>query len=109
MSVPTCVPRRSALNFLENVVRSMLYVAVRQKTCASADQPNLSSRCGQSVGTPTKFERCPHKILLHNLLSIGLLVFKVAVNGASVKNTTAFTSESSGLVFTPLTSTYRNP
>src|SRR5215471_5843460 len=84
ISVPTCVPRMSVLYFLEKVLRSMLYVAVRQKTCASAVHPSRSSRCGQSVGTPTKLERCPHKMLLNSLLIIELPVISAAVNGASV-------------------------
>ena len=62
----------------------MLYDAVRQNTCASAVHPRRSSRCGQSVGTPTKFERCPHRMLLHSWLSIALPVLSCAVNGASV-------------------------
>src|SRR4029077_391093 len=66
MSVPDCVPRRSAVNFCEKVARSILYEAVRQKTWASALQPRRSSRCGQSVGTLMKFERWPHRILLQS-------------------------------------------
>ena len=48
---------------------------MRQKTCASAVQPRRSSRCGQSVGTLTKFDRCPHRMFCHSWLIIGLPVF----------------------------------
>src|SRR5215469_17676756 len=109
MGVPTCVPLISAEYLRENAARSMLYVAVRQKTCASAIQPNRSSRCGQSVGTPTKFDRCPQRILLHSLLIISLPDLSFAVNGKSVCSTSAATNFGSGALFGPVISRYRNP
>src|SRR5579862_1330212 len=66
IGVPTWVARRSAPNFFENGARAMLYDAARQKTSASPVQPRRSSRWGQSVGTPTKFERWPQRMLLQS-------------------------------------------
>src|SRR5215469_7782287 len=104
MGVPTCVPLISAEYLRENAARSMLYVAVRQKTCASAIHPSRSSRCGQSVGTPTKFDRCPHKTLLHNLSIIVLPVFSFASNVASVWITCTVIHSLGGLPFNPVIS-----
>jgi hypothetical protein len=39
--------------------------AASQKTCASPIQPSLSSRWGQSVGMPMKFERWLHSPFCH--------------------------------------------
>jgi hypothetical protein len=44
------------------------------------------------VGMPTKFERCPHRMLLHNWLIIALPVSSLAVKGASVWKTRAVTA-----------------
>jgi hypothetical protein len=66
----------------------MLNAAVRANTCASPIHPSLSSRCGQSVGTSTKFPFCPQAMLCWSWLTSGFDVSSVPAGVMSEWTTT---------------------
>jgi hypothetical protein len=74
----------------------MLKAAASQKTLASPVQPSRSSRCGQSVGTPKKFERWLHRLLRHNCWITGLAMRRWPVSARFEETTTPSTSSAVG-------------
>lgn len=98
----------SRSHLVKNAATSALSAAVGRKTCASASQPSRSSRCGQSVGTLTKFERCPHATQSCSRLSSASEQSNSPAHGVSLCSATATTSDSASSG-TPLISAYRNP
>ncbi len=104
-----CASRRSAVHLVKNAAMSMFIAAVWLNTCMSPVQPNRSSRCGQSVGTPIRLSRWVHRMLANSRLSIGLEHSNVPTSGADEQTTQPVSVSSVGALLNPVTSTNWNP
>jgi hypothetical protein len=80
--------RTSPMNRRVKASTSMLKAAASQKIWASPVQPMRSSRCGQSVGMPTKLPRWLHRVLRQIAWTIGLSMRATPVRAASLCRTT---------------------
>ena len=84
---------------------STLKVDVAAKMAMSPVQPSRSSRCGQSVGIDSMFERSPQRMLCCNWLTSALEVVSVPSWAPVVHAARPVTLSAVGVPGKPVTST----
>ena len=102
-----CASTRSSLNLPRKFATSRLNVDVPEKMPMSPVQPSRSSRCGQSLGTDSMFERSPHRMLCCSWFTSAFDVVNVPVCAPDVHIARPVNVAAVGADGRPVSSTYR--